>query len=100
MTTEINELIELAYEGSGQPLTTTPMVGTPNREYASVLAPGAEQVAAEEIRVTILGSGDPFVKKSRRPRRCSSKSATSNVTCSSSTWARGRSQTSTVCACR
>jgi ribonuclease Z len=65
MTTEINELIELAYEGSGQPLTTTPMVGTPNRQYASVLAPGAEQVAAEEIRVTILGSGDPFVKKSQ-----------------------------------
>jgi ribonuclease Z len=65
MTTEINELIELAYEGSGQPLTTTPMVGMPSREYASVLAPGAEQVAADEIRVTILGSGDPFVKKSQ-----------------------------------
>jgi ribonuclease Z len=65
MTTEINELIELAYEGSGRPLTTTPMVGMPSREYASVLAPGAEQVAADEIRVTILGSGDPFVKKSQ-----------------------------------
>jgi ribonuclease Z len=65
MTTEINELIELAYEGSGRPLTTTPRVGMPSREYASVLAPGAEQVAADEIRVTILGSGDPFVKKSQ-----------------------------------
>lgn len=65
MTTEINEMTELAYEGSGQPLTTTPVVGSPGREYASVLAPGAEQVAADEIRVTILGSGDPFVKKSQ-----------------------------------
>jgi ribonuclease Z len=65
MTTEINELSELAYEGSGRPLTTTPMVGMPSREYASVLAPGAEQVVADEIRVTILGSGDPFVKKSQ-----------------------------------
>ena len=65
MTTEKNELIELAYEGSGQPLTTTPVVGTPGRGYASVLAPGAEQLAVDEIRVTILGSGDPFVKKSQ-----------------------------------
>jgi len=65
MTTEINELTELAYEGSGQPLATTPVVGTPSREYASILAPGAEEVGADEIRVTILGSGDPFVKKSQ-----------------------------------
>jgi ribonuclease Z len=65
MTTEINELTELAYEGSGQPLTTTPVVGTPSRKCASVLTPGAEQLAADEIRVTILGSGDPFVKKSQ-----------------------------------
>ena len=65
MTTEIGEMTELAYEGSGEPLTTSPVVGTPSREYARVLAPGAEEVAAEEIRVTILGSGDPFVKKSQ-----------------------------------
>ncbi|MFN7151039.1 MAG: guanitoxin biosynthesis MBL fold metallo-hydrolase GntH [Microthrixaceae bacterium] len=31
--------------------------------YADVLAPGAEDVAPDEVRVTILGSGDPFVKK-------------------------------------
>jgi ribonuclease Z len=65
MATEINELTELAYEGSGQPLTTTPMVGTPRRMYDRVLAPGTERLAADEIRVTILGSGDPFVKKSQ-----------------------------------
>lgn len=64
MSAEINELTELAYEG-GTPLTTTPVVGTPTRSYADVLAPGAEPVGADEIRVTVLGSGDPFVKHSQ-----------------------------------
>jgi ribonuclease Z len=64
MNAEINELTELAYEG-GEPLTTTPVVGTPSRSYANVLEPGAEPVGTDEIRVTVLGSGDPFVKKSQ-----------------------------------
>jgi ribonuclease Z len=34
MTAEVDELTELAYEGSGLPLTTTPVVGTAVREYA------------------------------------------------------------------
>jgi ribonuclease Z len=63
MTTEITELIELACEGGHQPMTTTPVVGTPGGTFADVLAPGAEELAADEIRVTILGSGDPFVKR-------------------------------------
>jgi ribonuclease Z len=65
MPAQIDELTELAYEGSGVPLTTTPVVGQPGREYAAELKPGAEPVAADEIRVTVLGSGDPFVKKSQ-----------------------------------
>jgi ribonuclease Z len=60
---EISDLTELAYEGSTHPLTTAPVVGTPGVKYADVLAPGAEEIAPGEIRVTILGSGDPFVKK-------------------------------------
>lgn len=63
MADEITEMTELACEGSGQALTTTPVVGQPGREYAGVLEPGAETVAAGELRVTVLGSGDPFVKK-------------------------------------
>jgi len=59
---EINELMKLAYEGGTQPLTTTPMVGTPIRKYNSIFKPGAEPLDPDEIRVTILGSGDPFVK--------------------------------------
>jgi len=65
MSGEINELTELAYERSDEQLTTTPVVGIPDRVYARVLVPGAEGLAVGEIRATILGSGDPFVKKSQ-----------------------------------
>ena len=65
MSIEINELTELAYEGGSAPLTTTPVVGTPVAKLPTFLEPGEEQVGSEEIRVTILGSGDPFVKKSQ-----------------------------------
>ena len=37
MATEINELTELAYEG-GDPLSTTPVVGTPSRPGSAVHA--------------------------------------------------------------
>jgi len=59
---EINELTKLAYEGGTLPLTTTPVVGTPNRKYDPTFKPGTEPLDPDEIRVTILGSGDPFVK--------------------------------------
>jgi ribonuclease Z len=62
---EINELTELAHDGGKMALTTTPVVGTPAREYADVYVAGTEPLASDEIRVTILGSGDPFVKKSQ-----------------------------------
>ena len=65
MTTEVDELTELAYEGSSAPLTTTPVVGSPALAYVPLLRPGAEPVGPEEIRVTILGSGDPFVTRSQ-----------------------------------
>jgi ribonuclease Z len=65
MANEINELTELAYDGSGLPLSISPVVGTPARPYADLFVPGTELVASDEIRVTILGSGDPFVKKSQ-----------------------------------
>lgn len=54
---------KLAYEGGTLPLTTTPVVGTPRRKYTSPAKTVAEPLDADEIRVTILGSGDPFVKK-------------------------------------
>jgi len=54
--------IKLAHEGGTQPLTTTPVVGTPDRKYNPTLIAGTEPVEPGAMRVTILGSGDPFVK--------------------------------------
>jgi ribonuclease Z len=65
MSDEINDMTELACEGSDVPLTTTPVVGTPSRSLAATLVPGGELVAPGEVRVTILGSGDPFVRPSQ-----------------------------------
>ncbi|MFM6966422.1 MAG: hypothetical protein ACKOWI_03545, partial [Rhodoluna sp.] len=65
MSTEISEMTELAYEGSANPLTPTPVVGAPGRGYAPTVLPDAERVADGEIRVTILGSGDPFTNKAQ-----------------------------------
>ena len=65
MSDEINDMTELACEGSDVPLTITPSVGTPSRSLAATLVPGGELVAPGEVRVTILGSGDPFVRPSQ-----------------------------------
>ncbi|WP_238071773.1 hypothetical protein [Rhodococcus zopfii] len=64
MATEITELTELAFEG-GSPLTTTPIVGSRPSADPPGSTPGAESVPDGQIRVTVLGSGDPFVKPSQ-----------------------------------
>jgi len=63
--TQIDASTKLAYEGGTLPLTTTPVVGTPLQKYASALVAGTEPLGSDEVRVTILGSGDPFVKASQ-----------------------------------
>jgi ribonuclease Z len=65
MSDEINDMTQLACEGSDVPLTTTPVVGTPSGPMPATFVPGAEELAAGEVRVTILGSGDPFVRPSQ-----------------------------------
>jgi ribonuclease Z len=65
MSDQITERTPLASEGSTHPLTTTPVVGTSSRSYAKPFVPGSEDLAAGELRVTILGSGDPFVRPSQ-----------------------------------
>lgn len=62
---EITEMSELAHEGARAPLSITPVVGKPSRTYGDLYVPGTEELGADEIRVTILGSGDPFVKRSQ-----------------------------------
>jgi ribonuclease Z len=54
-----------AYLGGTAALTTDPVVGSPVRERSDVFLPGAEELAVGEIRVSILGSGLPWVTKSQ-----------------------------------
>jgi ribonuclease Z len=65
MSDQIDEQTQLACEGSTAPLTETPVVGTPRRSYPATFVPEAEELHPGEVRVTILGSGDPFVRPSQ-----------------------------------
>jgi ribonuclease Z len=55
----------LAHLGGTQALTTTPVVGDPDQVRPQVLVPGTEELAPGEIRVTVLGSGDPWIRRSQ-----------------------------------
>jgi ribonuclease Z len=66
VSTESIDATELAHEG-GAPLTTTPAVGTPAESTDSSFTPSAEPVRDGEVRVTVLGSGHPFVKHGQAP---------------------------------
>jgi len=49
-----------AFAGGTKAITMTPVVGTPHREYAEMFIPGEEQLEDGELRVTVLGSGNPW----------------------------------------
>jgi len=46
--------------GGTKAITLTPVVGKPRREYAEVFIPGEEPLEDGEIRITVLGSGNPW----------------------------------------
>jgi ribonuclease Z len=46
-------------------LATDAVVGSPETERPDVMVPGTEELAPDEIRVSILGSGLPWVTKSQ-----------------------------------
>ncbi len=50
---------DLAYLGGTKAVATTPIVGQPSVAYPDVFVPGAEDIRDGEIRVTVLGSGNP-----------------------------------------
>jgi len=54
-----------AYLGGTSALTTDPVVGSPDVERSDVFLPGSEDLSEGEIRVSILGSGLPWVTKSQ-----------------------------------
>jgi len=57
---ESKTLPPLGFMGGTKALTLTPVVGTPKREYAESFVPGEEPLEDGELRVTVLGSGNPW----------------------------------------
>lgn len=63
MTDDPTTLPAPAFAGGTRAITTTPVVGAPRREYAQMFVPGEEELEDGEIRVTVLGSGNPWVTR-------------------------------------
>jgi len=60
---ELTSLPVPAFAGGTKAITPTPVVGTPSRVYAEMFVPGAEALEDGEMRVTVLGSGNPWVTR-------------------------------------
>lgn len=53
------------FAGGERAIATTPVVGEPRGEYADLFIPGEEELEDGELRVTILGSGNPWVTRAQ-----------------------------------
>ena len=53
------------FAGGTRAITTTPVVGEPARAYADMFIPGDEPLDDGEMRVTVLGSGNPWVTRAQ-----------------------------------
>ena len=62
---ELKKIPTLAHLGGTKALTATPQVGSLRREYADTFVPGQEPLEDGELRVTVLGSGNPWVTKAQ-----------------------------------
>ena len=100
MSAEITGMTELAFEGSAVPLTLTPVVGSPGREYAPSVVPDEDRVGDGEIRVTILGSGDPFTNKAQGSASVLMEVGNPERDFFFFDLGSGRWRTSTACTCR
>jgi ribonuclease Z len=63
-----NDLTSLpapTFAGGNKAITLTPVVGTPRREYAETFVPGEEALEDGELRVTVLGSGNPWTTRAQ-----------------------------------
>lgn len=54
-----------AYLGGTVAMTKTPVVGEPVTVRPPVYVPGSEPLSPGEIRVSVLGSGDPWIRRSQ-----------------------------------
>jgi ribonuclease Z len=59
------ELPPPAYLGGTSAMSRTPVVGEPAAEMAPIFVPSTETLSPGEIRVTVLGSGDPWIRRSQ-----------------------------------
>ena len=53
------------FAGGTRAITLTPVVGTPRQKYAEMFMPGEEKLTDGELRVTVLGSGNPWVTRAQ-----------------------------------
>ena len=53
------------FAGGTKAIALKPVVGTPRREYAETFVPGEEELEDGELRVTVLGSGNPWVTRAQ-----------------------------------
>ncbi len=53
------------YEGGTKAITLTPIVGTPAQKFAEMYVPGDEKLTDGELRITVLGSGNPWVNRAQ-----------------------------------
>jgi ribonuclease Z len=57
---QVTTLPPLSFMGGTTAMTLTPVVGKPKRAYAEMYVPGEEPLEDGELRVTVLGSGNPW----------------------------------------
>src|SRR5688572_9260868 len=64
-TEDLTALPTPAFAGGTRALTTTPVVGSPPRAYPEMYVRGDEPLEDGELRVTVLGSGNPWVTRAQ-----------------------------------
>lgn len=64
-TDDVTDLPLPSFVGGTRAITTTPVVGAPSREYPDTFVPGQEPLDDGELRVTVLGSGNPWVTRAQ-----------------------------------
>jgi len=63
--TSDEKLITPVISGGTLPITETPIIGNPDKEYPKNYVPGTEELAEDEIRLTFMGTGMPYPTKSQ-----------------------------------
>ncbi len=58
--TSDEKLITPVISGGTLPITQTPIIGNPEKEYPKNYIPNTEELGEDEIRLTFLGTGMPF----------------------------------------